>query len=111
MADPLHGEGNTDFFAVPIHRAIPKLTTVHINLDFGQLLEIPLDQSFRERIFDIALYRAAQRPGAVILVTASLIENPLFGVVGNGYLEPLGVQMLCGRRAQTLKPIPSVGQQ
>src|SRR5205814_1515853 len=50
--------GDTDFFAVPIHGTIPELPALHINLDFGQLLQIPLDESFRQRIFDIALNRS-----------------------------------------------------
>src|SRR4030095_11124027 len=53
------------------------------------LLEIPLDESLRQRIFDISLNRATERPGAVILVAAGLIEYPLPGVVGNSDLEPL----------------------
>ena len=89
VASPIYMErGNAYFFAIPIQRPIPELAAVHINFDFGQLLQISLDERFRQWIFDITLNRAAQRPGAVILVTAGFIENPLFCVIGDSDLEP-----------------------
>src|SRR6516164_8419616 len=43
----LHAQRYANLFAIPIHGAIPELPAFQINLDFGQLLKIPLDEGFR----------------------------------------------------------------
>src|SRR5437879_10375103 len=83
----LHAQWYTDLFAIPVHGTIPELPALHINLDLGQLLEIPLDESFRQRVFDIALNGSTKRPCAVILVTAGLVEYPLLRDIGDYALE------------------------
>src|SRR3989442_10228702 len=79
----LHAEWYTDLFAIPVHGTIPKLPALHINLNLGQLLEIPLDEGFRQRVLDVALNRSTKWTCAVILVTASLVENPLLCVISD----------------------------
>src|SRR6266566_10166761 len=41
--------------------------------------DLALDQRLRERVFDVLLQRAAQRPGSVGAVCAGLLQDPARG--------------------------------
>ncbi len=57
-------------------RAVREAPGVEVDLDVAAL-EVAADQLLRERILDVALDRAAERPGAVRAVLAGLLDDPV----------------------------------
>src|SRR6478609_6139833 len=60
--------------------AIEELVVFEIDLEEGwPLLNLSSNQRLRQRIFNVALQRAAQRTRTVAAIAESLVENPLLG--------------------------------
>ena len=55
------------------------------------------NERFRQRVFDITLQGATQRPRTVAAITKRLVENPLLGFLGDRdrdrLLRQVGIQL------------------
>src|SRR5919205_386118 len=67
--------------------AVAELVAVAEDLDERRAFERALYERLRERVFDVLLQRAPERPRPVGAVGAGLLDNPLLGLVGQADFE------------------------
>src|SRR5262245_9286098 len=64
------------------HRTVIQDTAVEEDLNQRGVVDPALNQSFRQRIFDVFLERPAQRSRAIAAIGASPIDDPPFSLTG-----------------------------
>src|ERR671926_260900 len=68
-------------------RAVRELAALGVDLDDRGVAERALDERLGERVFDVLLERAPERPRAVGAVAAGLLDDPALGLLRQADFE------------------------